>query len=447
MPDTPEPSTITAPEAPQYVRWFRHASTYINNHRDRTFVVMLSGEAIAHSGFAAIAQDLRLLHSLGVRLVLVFGARPQIARHLADHDLPSAYHDHLRVTDSAALESVKQAVGVLRLEIEAQLASAPLEASRGADLRVVSGNFVLAKPYGVHEGVDFGYTGSVRRVDRDAITNHLNKRELVLIPPVGYSATGELFNLSFETLAGEVAIALGAEKLIAFSDKPGVLDASGQLLRLLPLQQARAQLTAGELAGSPALRACVHACSGGVRRGHIVSYQQDGALLTELFTRDGAGTLLLSDAYESLRPAQIDDVGGLMELIRPLEADGTLVRRSRERLETEIDRFTVIDRDGLIIGCAALYPCPGASQQSGEVACVAIHPEYRNGERGDGLLRHLESLARSQGMERLFVLTTRTAHWFRERGFVPAPIDALPAERRSLYNYQRNAQVYTKPLV
>ncbi len=422
-----------------YVKWFRHSSPYINAHRGRTFVLMLSGETVAHANFIHIVQDIALLNSLGVRLVIVHGARPQIEAALEQRGLRSQFHDHLRITTLELLEAVKQAVGILRSEIEALLSQSSQQRLR---LGVISGNFVTAKPHGVHDGIDFHHTGEVRGIDHAAIHRHLAAGEVVLLSPLGYSPTGEIFNLSFEQVAAETAIALRADKLIAYSEKPGVLDRDGQLLRELTPSEIRQRLDDASLTSSPALRGCLHASSAGVQRSHLIGFGEDGALLRELFTRDGAGTLISHERYEKIRPALIDDVAGIIELIRPLEEDGTLLRRSRERLEEEIGQFSVIDRDGSVIGCAALYPF--SDGHSGELACVVVHPDYRSGERGDLLLEQIEKRARQQGIARLFVLTTRTAHWFRERGFVPATVDDLPDEKRSLYNYQRNSQVYCK---
>jgi len=429
-----------------YVNWLRHASPYINAHRDRTFVVMLPGEGVEHPNFGNIVHDLVLLHSLGVRLVLVHGSRPQIEARLAARGLAARYHRGLRVTDGPTLECVVEAVGGLRLGIEARLsmdmAASPMQ---GARLRVAGGNLVTARPIGVVDGVDYQHTGEVRRIDRKGIERLLDERRIVLLSSLGYSPTGEIFNLACEDVAMSAAIELQADKLILFGAERGVLDAGGALVRELRPQQVPEHLERlgsdyqGEL-----LDAAAQACRGGVRRSHIVSYVEDGALLNELFTRDGAGTLVAQEQFEQLREAGIDDVGGLLELIRPLEEQGILVRRSREVLEREIGQFSIVERDGLIIACAALYPVPDSDW--GELACLAVNPEYRQGGRGDQLLERIEQRARAQGLKTLFVLTTRTAHWFRERGFQPSGVERLPAARASLYNYQRQSKVFEKAL-
>ena len=429
-----------------YVNWLRHASPYINAHRDCTFVVMLPGEGVAHPNFGNIVHDLVLLHSLGVRLVLVHGSRSQIEARLNARGITPHFHRDMRVTDGPTLECVIDAVGQLRIAIEARLsmdmAASPMQ---GARLRVASGNFVTARPIGVVDGVDYHHTGEVRRVDRKGIGRLLDERSIVLLSSLGYSPTGEIFNLACEDVATRAAIDLGADKLLLFGADCGLLDENGALIRELRPQQVPQHMQ--RLAGNyqaELLEAAAQACKAGVRRTHIVSYAEDGALLNELFTRTGNGTLVAQEQFESLREATIDDVGGLIELISPLEDQGILVRRSREVLEPEIEQFSIVEREGLIIACAALYPI--ADSDFAELACLAVNPAYRHGGRGDELLARIESRARALGMKTLFVLTTRTAHWFRERGFVPSSVERLPAARASLYNFQRNSKVFEKAL-
>ncbi|TBU97126.1 amino-acid N-acetyltransferase [Phytopseudomonas dryadis] len=429
-----------------YVNWLRHASPYINAHRDCTFVVMLPGEGVAHPNFGNIVHDLVLLHSLGVRLVLVHGSRPQIETRLQARGLTPHFHRDLRITDGPTLECVIDAVGQLRIAIEARLsmdmAASPMQ---GARLRVSSGNYVTARPIGVLDGIDYHHTGEVRRIDRKGINRQLDERNIVLLSPLGYSPTGEIFNLACEDVAMRAAIDLAADKLVLFGAEPGLLDDSGKLIRELRPQQVPAHVArlGGDYQGE-LLDAAAQACRSGVKRSHIVSYVADGSLLTELFTRDGGGTLVDQEQFESLREANIGDVGGLIELISPLEEQGILVRRSREVLEREIGQFSIVERDGMIIACAALYPIPDST--CGELACLAVNPDYRHGGRGDELLERIEARARGMGINTLFVLTTRTAHWFRERGFAPSSVERLPTARASLYNFQRNSKIFEKTL-
>ena len=440
------PDNKTPLDSKNYVKWFRNSAPYINAHRGKTFVLLFGGEAVAHPNFANIIHDIALLNSLGVKLVLVHGARPQIEERVALRGIQSQFENQLRITDQQTLESVKDAAGSLRSQIEALLtmglANSPMH---GSQIRVCSGNMVVAKPIGVRAGVDYQHTGVVRRIDTEAIEDHLSDGSIVLLSPIGYSPTGEVFNVSLENVATQTAIALQADKLIAFSDKAGLLDNNGEVINTIDISGAKQLLTQSESHQDQLLmRAIINSAEKGVERCHCVSYQDDGALLEELFTRDGSGTLISQDNYDQMRTATIDDVGGILELIEPLEKSGTLVKRSREVLETEIDHFTVLERDGMIVACAALYPYP--DNHMGELACVATHPDYRGGQRGLRLLQALEQQAAANKLQQLFVLTTVTAHWFQEQGFKEMGLDNLPAQKQQLYNFQRNSKCFVKAI-
>lgn len=438
------------PEA--FVAWFRAVAPYVHGHRGRTFVICFGGEAVLDERFASLIHDIALLHSLGIRLVLVHGTRPQIEARLRASGLETRYVNDLRVTEAPALAAVKEAAGVVRIEVEALLsmglANSPMA---NACLRVASGNFVTARPLGVQGGVDFHYTGEVRRIDEEAIQSRLAEGEIVLIPPLGYSPTGEVFNLDADDVATAVAIALRAGKLIFLIDAAGVVDEAGGLIRQFTLEEAEAAIAQNLSSnmraprlGLSELQCSIKGCRMGVARAHLIDRRRDGALLLELFERDGIGTLVSAAPFDRMRRANIDDVAGILELIEPLEAQGVLVRRSREKLEREIDHFTVLLRDEAIIGCTALYPYEG--EGLAELACLAVHPDYRNAGRGDELLQNVEREARAAGLQKIFVLTTQAAHWFVERGMSEARIEDLPLARQDLYNYQRNSKVFGKTL-
>ena len=426
------------------IRWLRNTAPYINAHRGKTFVLMLGGEVAQHENFSNIFHDIALLNSLGVRLVLIHGSRPQIAERLAQAGQQTEFHNGMRITDTAALEHVKDAAGSLRAQIEALLSMGlPNSPMQGARIRVCSGNFVTARPIGVVDGVDFHHTGKVRRIDVTGIRRQLEDGSIVLVSPLGYSPTGEIFSLALEDIAVHCASAIGADKLIMFGEAEGVLDSAGALVRqCMTGEIGRLEIPDRDQAAM--LSAARSACLAGVSRCHIISYNDDCALLEELFTHDGSGTLVANDNYEQSREANIDDVGGILELIAPLEQQGILLKRSRELLETEIAQFLLLERDHRIIACAALYPFE--EDGCGEIACIVSHPDYRGGRRGQRLLKELEQRARRQGLDRVFVLTTQTAHWFIEQGFIEQPRDALPGRKQSLYNLQRNSKVFFKAL-
>ncbi len=431
-----------------FVHWFRAAAPYIHAFRGKTFVLAFGGEVLVDDQFTRLAHDLNLLNSLGVRLVLVHGVRPQVEAHLTERQAEIRYVDGLRVTDENALACVKEAVGEVRVEIEALLSMGlPDSPMANADIRVVSGNFVTARPLGVRNGVDLLHTGVVRKINAAAIRQRLEDNDMVLLSPLGYSPTGEIFNLSLEDVASAAATALKADKLVFLMEEDGILLDDGDLLRSLTVPEAE-QLMAehNDLSDDVAyyLPCAILACRQGVSRVHLINRHVDGALLSELFTHDGVGTMLAPASLETLRPASIEDVGGILQLISPLEEDGTLVRRSRERLEMEIERFIVLEHDGRLIGCAALYPF--AEERAGELACLTIHRDFRGNGNGEMLLEAVEKAARAARFDRLYVLTTHTAHWFVERGFASASVSDLPAQKQTLYNYQRRSKVFVKHL-
>lgn len=431
------------------IEWFRASTTYINAHRNKVFVVLISGEALSDKNLPNIVYDLSLLHSLGVKLVLVHGARPQISAALEADEQCTQYHRNLRITGAECMGRVKQVVGGLSLTLESLFSmgmhNSPMH---GADIRLCRGNFVTAKPVGIHDGIDYQYTGQVRKIKTKAIEQQLVAGNIVMLSNLGYSLSGEVFNLSAEEVATEAAIALNADKLILLIPGDGVLDDDGKLIASLSPVDAQAyadnlaqQGDPDSLCVSHALQAALRAYEHNVHRCHLISFKQDGALLQELFTREGNGSLISSDNFDQLRDAKIEDVAAILNLIKPLEQNGSLVERSRELLENEIENFKVIELEGSIIACAALYPI---TENSGEVACIAIDPHYQGNGFGDRLMASMESTAHELKLNELFVLTTVASHWFQEKGFEEVGPDALPGQRQALYNFQRKSKVLRK---
>ena len=431
-----------------FVKWFRSATPYIHQWGGATFVIAFGGEVLADGEFQQLTHDINVLVSLEVRVVLVHGTRPQVEEQMRQHGVESRYVGARRVTDAKALSCVKEANGIVRVEMEAllsmELANSPMW---GADIRVSSGNFVTAKPVGVVGGVDFGHTGEVRKIDAEGIRKRLDDHEVVLISPIGFSPTGDVFNCTLEDVATSTAIALQADKLIFLTETAGATDAKGRLLSELTVKQAGELLAAnGSLPEDVRvyLPCAVKACANGVRRSHLISRHVDGALLIELFTHHGIGTMIVPESPEVIRRAGAQDVAGIVQIIEPLEQQGILVKRDRGQLEAEIDRFHVLESDGNILGCAALYPFP--EESTVELACLAVNPYYRDGGRGERLLAFSEASARKQGFRTIFVLSTRTSHWFIERGFAEADIARLPQRKQALYNYDRRSKIFTKGL-
>ncbi len=457
-----------------FVPWFRSVAPYIHMHRGKTFVVAVAGEAIHAGKLQSIVQDLALIHSMGVNIVLVHGFRPQVNEQLLAKGHQPLYARGVRITDEVALDCAQEAAGQLRYEIEAAFSQGlPNTPMAGATVRVISGNFITARPIGIVDGVDYKSSGLVRKVDIEGIEQTLKAGSLVLLSPFGFSPTGEAFNLAMEEVATSVAIALQADKLIFLTEIPGLrvrpLESDAALAGTaghvddahdelednpidteLPLADAEKLLLQLPPPNNPEdlafyLQHCVKACKAGVERSHILPFKVDGALLLEVYMHDGIGTMIVDEKLESIREANHEDVGGILQLIEPFENDGTLVKRSRTEIERDIGQYTVIEHDGVIFACAALYPF--ADHKTAELAALTVAPAAQGQGDGEKVLKRVEHRARSMGLTSLFVLTTRTMHWFIKRGFVPVEPDWLPPARQKKYNTERGSRVLVKKLV
>ncbi len=440
-----------------FVPWFRSVAPYIHMHRGKTFVVGIAGEAIAAGKLQHLAQDLALIQSMGVKIVLVHGFRPQVNEQLAAKGHTPKYAKGIRITDEIALDCAQEAAGQLRYEIEAAFSQGlPNTPMAGSTVRVISGNFITARPVGIVDGVDFMHSGLVRKVDVLGITRTLDMGAMVLLSPFGFSPTGEAFNLTMEEVATSVATELQADKLIFLTETHGIrvnplepASDDNPIDTELPLAVAKKLLTDSPAPTEPTdigfyLQHCVKACEEGVERSHILPFAVDGALLLEVYVHDGIGTMVIDEKLEELREATADDVGGILQLIEPFENDGTLVKRNRTEIERDVDHYTIIEHDGVIFACAALYPYPEG--KTAEMAALTVSPQSQGQGDGEKVLKRVEQRARAMGLSSIFVLTTRTMHWFIKRGFVQMDPDWLPEARKRKYNWDRKSQVLVKKL-
>jgi amino-acid N-acetyltransferase len=441
-----------------FVPWFRSVAPYIHKFRNQTFVVGIAGEAIAAGKLPHLAQDLAMIQSMGVKIVLVHGFRPQVNEQLAAKGHTAKFSHGIRITDSVALDCAQEAAGQLRYEIEAAFSQGlPNTPMADSTVRVISGNFITARPVGIVDGVDFQHSGLVRKVDIAGISRTLDMGAMVLLSPFGFSPTGEAFNLTMEEVATSVAVALQADKLIFLTEVPGIRMDPGApasednpIDTELPLAAAEKLLQDLPIANQPSdtafyLQHCVKACKAGVERSHIIPFAVDGAILLEVYVHDGIGTMVVDEKLESLREATEEDVGGILQLIEPFERDGTLVKRSRTEIERDAGNYTIIEHDGVIFACAALYPYPEA--RTAEMAALTVSPEVQGQGDGERVLKRVEQRARAAGLDSIFVLTTRTMHWFIKRGFQQVDPDWLPEARKRKYNWDRKSQVLVKKLI
>jgi len=431
----------------QFVRWFREVAPYVHDFRGNTFIIGFGGELIRDGALNALIHDLSLLSALGIKLVLVHGSRPQVNEQLRLKGYPTQFGRGIEPTSAEALECAKEAAGEIRLDIEAAFSQGlPNTPMSHAQIRIISGNFVTAMPVGIVDGVDYQHAGKVRKMDAAIMRSIIDEGSIVLLSPVGFSPTGEAFNLAMEDLATSAAVALRAEKLIFLTQGPIVCAEDGTVDNELAREDADKLLAGGTLSedAHSFLSHASLAVKRGVARAHLVPYTLDGSILLETFTHDDVGTMVVENTLDDLRDATIDDVGAIVQLIEPLEKDGTLVPRGRATIEREVENFTVLEHDGVIYGCVALKPY--LDEGMAEMACLIVHPEWQGAGEGEMLLRHTEARARAMGVKRLFVLTTRTSHWFMKRGFVQGGVADLPKERQAHYNRSRNSMVFIKRL-
>ena len=432
-------------DSPLQLAFLRHAMPYIYAHRGKTFVIYIDDKLLAKSNRSSLIHDLSLVHTLGVKLVLVLGLRIFIDEKLGEENT-CTFHDHLRITDRDCIETITEVAGRVKAEIEAQfsigLVNTPMS---GLKLNTVSGNFVRAKPVGIRGGLDHQFTGEVRSIAKNEIQRELDSDNIVLLTPLGYSKTGDIFNLASIDVAMHVACALQSEKLILLLEKFKLHTRKKQSQNHYNVHNARElvnKLPKNKEQTKRYLNVAIQACLDNVKRVHLIDASKSGALLEELYTLEGVATLITAETYDEIRPATINDVGGILELIQPLIDKGALVDRSREQLELEIENFDIIERDGMVLACGALHTFP--DNNTAEIACLAVHPKYQSDGRGSKMLKHLEQEAFEAGLHNIFILTTQTAHWFQEHGFETTQLNMLPVKKQALYNYKRNSKVYLK---
>lgn len=428
----------------EYVQWFRAAAPYIKAHRKKTFVIMVSDEVIFSDRFIGLVHDIALLNHLGIKLVLLHGSRKHIDSQLEKNKLESEFHRNTRITDIETLPYVIQAINEVRTYFESHLSMGlPNTPMSGSDISLISGNFVIGMPLGVIDGVDMQHSGKVRAIKNEEIADLLALNHVVLLSNLGYSRTGEVFNLPAEELAGEVARTLKADKLIYITEEIG---AGGQLQSTMSSSECETLLQDPALPGDMKnlIEQAIQAIQAQVKRVHFIDQQVDGGLLLELFTRDGYGSMVTNLFYEGSRKASIDDIGGILSLIEPLEASGNLVARSREQLELDVNHFQVIDKDGMVIACIASIP--DSERGIAEVACLAVHLNYQGAGLGSQLLQTIERRAQQAGLSQLYTLTTRTSHWFLEHGFSASDDFELPEFRRTNYNPDRRSKILIKAI-
>lgn len=388
-----------------------------------------------------MVEDLVLLNALGVHLVLVQSTRHTIDSYIREQGIANTHHGHRRITDETLLKKIIELACKNELIFRGLFIRA-LDRNRSRS-SLISGNFVSAKPLGIHDGIDHKLTGSVRRVDAGGIRRQLDAGSVVYLDHLTHSPAGELYNLASEEVAAETAVALNADKLILMGETSYCVDQKGDHVSELALSLIGTIRSNQNDELKRRLDAAERAVRRGVERCHLLGTGLDGAILTELMTTEGTGTLVASQPTTSIRQGRIDDLPGLIHLLAPMEENGTLIQRSRDKLEAEINHFYVIEQDDRILGTAALHPLDDQCAELAALTADQAAPEHNIGTK---LLRHIEEQARAKSLQSLFVLTTQASDWFKERGFVMSSIEELPENRQALYNFQRNSLILKKEL-
>ena len=444
-----------------FVDMFRGSANYIASHRNTLVVYHIPGDLLEEDPnvFRDLMNDISLTWLLGMKIVIVAGCRYQIEKRIKERKT----HMGMTVTDPESLRIVKEEAGYVRFEVERQLARA-LKGAKGGGMEgnVVSGNFYSSQPCGVLDGVDYMYSGFVRKLETEKIHSVHKNRDIVLLTALGFSPTGEVFNVNSEYLAAYAGGALGASKVIYFLEKDAALrhKIHGSNIPHLRVNDGRKLLALNgvrtETKGFVYLDNCPYegarkdmlikmgwgmiALDAGVKRVHLVA-PENGMLLQELYTRDGGGTMISTDLYDGILKATVQDVTAIHELITPLVEKGTLIERTKADLERHIDQYHIYTRDGLVVACGQLKIFENGYA---EIGCMVVNPAYRAKGRGDAMLGYLERLAVQAGATILFVLSTQTMEWFIERGFDLVGVNALPPSRQATYNHVRASKIYMK---
>ncbi|MCB9496184.1 MAG: amino-acid N-acetyltransferase [Fibrobacteria bacterium] len=428
----------------------REALGYMARYRGETFVVKIESGLVESPVFPGLLRDLASLHRMGIHVVVVPGARKQIDAVLQTWEIESQVHQGIRITSEEALPFVTLAAFDVCNKIMSTLAESGVSA--------LIGNWVKARGLGILDGVDYGLTGTVQSLRTDTLRQLLAQDFVPIVPNIGWNAVGKPYNVSSSQLAMEMAIQLGANKLFFLCDvRPDLADdlelPEDVHLRENGLLESVTMAQAQELLGRNPDRIRqpfrdyvergVEACRKGVRRTHIVDGQEDGALLREVFSQDGIGTMVYANEYDHIRRATLTDVQDIQRLQEPYVKQGVLVPRSADVIAAKIADYAVYEVDGFVQGGAALHLFPDGSA---EIAAVAVSEHLRRWGIGRKLVQYLMDRAHRLGLDRVFLLTTQTSDWFAELGFVRGDLGDLPQEKAATYSHQRGSLIFVRTL-
>lgn len=416
--------------------------TYVPRFREKTFVIAVDGEVVASPNFSTILLDLAVLRSLNVRVVLVHGAAAQIEKLAAERGVKPSNTNGTGITDEATLKVSLDAATTLMNDIMQGLTS--------VDLRAAYANVIIAHPAGILGGVDFQHTGKVERVDTKLLQLLLNDGAIPIVPPIGFDGEGRTFRVNSDAIAVEVAEALQAMKVIYLGARDGV-EVAGALVQQLSIAEAedlvkkrRAQLDPGTVSK---IEHGARACRNGVPRVHLLNGNTDEALLAEVFSTEGVGTMIYGNDYQQIRRIFKKDVRAVLALIKSSVEHAELVKRTRAELVAQLDDYWALEVDRQLVACAAVHFYPEA--QKAELACLYVAKAHEGQGYGRKLMAFAEQLAAQKSVKHIFALSTQAFNYFQQKGgYVEVTPDELPPERRKKYDASgRNSKVLQKAVI
>src|SRR5262245_27144675 len=434
----------------EQVDLIREVFYYQNRFDGKTIVLKIDYPILNAPHFPQLLKDLAMLRATGIEIILVPGAREWIDAVLKEYEIESEYVDGVRIATQDSIPFVRMAAFDVANRLMTLLTAFQANA--------VIGNFVRARGIGVVDGVDFQNSGRVDKILKEPLQQILNQGMIPIFPCIGWNAAGKPYNLSSDDIAMAVAEALQAEKLFFVTDSDGVMEtrftlppglvknSDGRVARL-SLEEAEEVLNLN--AGNPDpdlkyLSLALTACRKGTERAHVVDGRMEGAILREIFSNLGVGTMVYgNNDYESIRPMKADDIGDVLRLIQPLIKEGILIKRTEDDLIGRQSDFVVYSIDDVVHACGSLRDY-GDGQ--GEIAGIATNPVYSHLSMGRKILSYLVEKAVRLGMTRVFALTTRTVDWFEQMGFVETNIDTLPAKKRETYDHVRKSRIFALDL-
>ncbi|MCS6770458.1 MAG: amino-acid N-acetyltransferase [Kiritimatiellae bacterium] len=416
---------------------------YTARFRDRLFVLNVDSAVLASDNFRNLLLDISVLRSLNIRIVLVHGCSVHIRALSEELNIPVSDFEGMGITDAQTLRISILAAHHLAHEI--------LEGLADTDQRAVITNAIIAHPAGILNGVDHLFTGRVERVDAEFLNALLEQEIIPIVPPLGFDGNGQTYRVNSDGVALEVAEALRAAKLIHVTTNNGVREA-GKLSAQFSIEEAEEYIRKYRDELPPAmlskLQHGVRACRNGVQRVHIIDGTQDEALLGEIFSNEGVGTMIHANEYVAIRPARKKDAGVIMKLIRDSIEQQQLLPRTRKSIEERISDFFVFEIDRNVVGCVALRQFPGEAEDCAELECLYVAEAHENQGIGAKLMLFVEDLARERGARRLLALSTQAFNYFTQKGgFREGTPDMLPPSRRALYEKSgRRSKILYKDL-